>query len=108
MSTTRRRRKATPMDRMAAATEGVVDSAAIDSEAPEGTTIHVAWGEEVFSPVQYNSFRVGGHSITTTVKPGETVRAAYSRAWKMLEELAEMQFDDKVAGFSDRLSKTKR
>ena len=76
-------------------------------EASEGTSITIQWGEEMFSPVQYNSFRVGGNSITLVVKPGESIQDTYSRGWQILEELADSQFEDKLSGFSARLSETK-
>jgi hypothetical protein len=75
--------------------------------APPGTTVTVSWGEETFSPVQYNSFRIGGNSITTLVQEGETVAEAYARAWASLEELGRMQFDEKMRGFGQRLAATK-
>jgi len=78
-----------------------------ETPAPPGTSITLSWGEETFSPVQYNSFRVGGNTITLTVQDGESVAQAYRRGWKMLEDLAEMQFADKLKGFGDRLNRTK-
>lgn len=74
---------------------------------PSGTEITLAWGEETFSPVQYNSFRVGGHSIKVIVQPGESAQDACIRAWKILEEAADMMFKAKLAGFADRLNRTK-
>jgi hypothetical protein len=75
--------------------------------APEGTMVTVSWGEEVFQPVQYNTFRCGGNSITTPTKPGETYLEAYRRAWLALEELSELQFNDKLAGYGKRLQRVK-
>jgi hypothetical protein len=70
--------------------------------------LHLVWGEEVFSPVQYNTFHVGGHSLTLPLKEGESVADAYRRGWQMLEELAQMQFNDKLNGFAERLQATKK
>lgn len=102
-TTTRRVRR----DKVDAAINEMGLTSAVDEPAPEGTEVTVVWGEEVFSPVQYNSFRVGGTSIKTTTKPGETVRQAHQRVWKMLEELAETQFADKVNGFGERINRSK-
>lgn len=76
--------------------------------AEPGTEITVTWGEETFSPVQYNSFRIGGHSIKVTVQPGETALDAFKRGWGILEQAAQVMFDDKLNGFRDRLNQTKR
>lgn len=85
-------------------------TAADDLEIPAepGTEITVTWGEETFSPVQYNSFRIGGHSIKVTVQPGETALDAFKRGWGILEQAAQVMFDDKLNGFRDRLNQTKR
>lgn len=83
----------------------------LDSEKGEpvtvGTLVTVTWGEETFSPVQYNSFRIGGHSVTLAVNEGETLIDTWKRGWKMLEDAAEIQFTDKVTGFADRMKRAK-
>jgi hypothetical protein len=83
----------------------------LDAEKGEpatvGTLVTVTWGEETFSPVQYNSFRIGGHSVTLAVEEGETLLDTWKRGWAMLEEAAEIQFTDKVSGFADRIKRAK-
>lgn len=78
-----------------------------DASAPPGTQITVVWGEEVFSPVQYNSFRIGGHSVTVVVQDGESALDAWKRGWALLEQAAEIQFTDKLAGFVNRINESK-
>jgi len=78
-----------------------------DAPAQVGTLVTVVWGEETFSPVQYNSFRIGGHSVTLAVEEGETLLDTWKRGWKMLEEAAEISFNDKVSGFADRMKRAK-
>ena len=41
--------------------------------------VEVTWGEELFQPVQYNSFRVGPFKASTIVRKGETVAKAMLR-----------------------------
>lgn len=79
-----------------------------EPDAAPGTEITIAWGEETFSPVQYNSFRIGGHSIKVVVQPGETALDAFARGWAILEQAAQVMFDDKMAGFRNRMNQTKR
>lgn len=74
---------------------------------PAGTPITVIWGEETFSPVQYNSFRIGGHSVTVIVQEGEAAIDAWKRGWALLEQAAEVQFVDKLSGFADRMNRAK-
>jgi hypothetical protein len=80
---------------------------ASDSTPSEGDKLTVTRGEETFSPVQYNSFRLGALTITTTVKPGETIEQAYDRCHRTLEELSDKQFDAQLKAFSNRLEKAR-
>ena len=71
----------------------------------ESVTVH--YGEELFAPVQYHSFRVGGHSITVKPRAGESVDSAIRRAQQMLEELVDREFDVRLANFRTRLKQTR-
>jgi len=62
---------------------------------------------KAYSPVQYNTFRVGGHSVTVVPRVGETARDAAERGLRMLEELADKEFDHRLASFRNRLRETK-
>lgn len=101
MESTRRRK-------VANAVETVLDKPKEEGYLPPGTEITVTWGEETFSPVQYNSFRIGGHSITVLVNQNETALDAWKRGWALLERAAEIQFEDKLRGFKERIDRTKR
>lgn len=93
---------------MTNAVEAATGKPPIDASAPPGSIITVIWGEETFSPVQYNSFRIGGHSVTVVVQDGETALDAWKRGWALLEEAAEIQFADKLKGFKERIDRSKR
>jgi hypothetical protein len=90
------------------AVEGVTGVKPVDASAPPGTQITVVWGEETFSPVQYNSFRIGGHSVTVVVQDGESALDAWKRGWALLEQAAEIQFADKLNGFKERIDRSKQ
>jgi hypothetical protein len=69
--------------------------------------VTVTWGEEVYSPVQYNSFRLGPYSMTTAVRPGETRAQAFERAYDDLERLAAASFAKKREAFFKNLGTLK-
>lgn len=54
----------------------------------EQKQITLTYGEQLFAPIQYNSFRVGPFTLTVTVRPGETASAATARGLKVLGEVA--------------------
>lgn len=62
-------------------------------------TITVTWGEETFSPVQFQSFRVGPFSMQVEVRPGETEEAAFDRAYTLLTRKAEKVREEKAKSF---------
>lgn len=53
-----------------------------------GQVVEVVWGEEAFSPVQYNTFRVGPFKASTAVRRGETIGQACVRLHRELDEAA--------------------
>jgi len=65
--------------------------------------IVVSWGEETFSPVQYNSFRAGGVSLRTQVRPAESPEEAHERCMRHLRAMTERQFEEQLRTFLDRL-----
>lgn len=65
----------------------------------DGEYVEVTWGEEVFSPVQYNSFRVGPYTRRTRIRDGETEEKAFERVYKQLEALAAKTFERKSKAF---------
>ena len=67
-----------------------------------GSMLVVTWGEELYAPIQFNSFRIGGLTLQMPIREGETARDAYARAWMQLEALCAEQFEKKLEGFMQR------
>lgn len=65
--------------------------------------ITVTWGEETYSPIQYNSFRSGGVVLRSQVKPGETVEEAHERCMRHLRAMSAQQFEEQLRAFLDRV-----
>lgn len=72
-----------------------------------GEEVTVTYGEQVFSPVQYNSFRVGPMTTTTRVRPGETRADAARRAFDELSAAVEVQRQKVQADFLRSLAAVK-
>lgn len=87
--------------------EGEPVAASIDLEAPF-ESVTVVYGEELYSPVQFHSFRIGGHSVTVKPNPGETGADCIRRATSMLAELADAEFAARLEGFRKRYKEVKR
>lgn len=62
----------------------------------------VTWGEETHNPIQYHTVKVGGLTATVVPAQGESVQEAARRAWKVLDEIAREQFNEKLDGFFGR------
>ncbi len=93
---------------MSAERRRVLKAPPIDLDADDSiTSITVHYAEEAYSPVQYNTFRVGGHSLTVVPRVGENARDAYARGWNLLAELADNEFERRLASFRERLKRTK-
>lgn len=90
----RRRRRATPDDAPQATDEGV-------------QTIELCTGEEVYSPMQYHSFRCGGHKVTITPRAGESFEEAAERGMKMLADLTDKEFEHRLQKFRERYRESK-
>lgn len=65
--------------------------------APDSVT--VTYGEEVFSPVQHNSFRLGPFSYTTALRANETPESAMGRAHEHLIAFAAIEYKRKAQEF---------
>lgn len=65
----------------------------------DGEWIEVTWGEEVFSPVQYNSFRVGPFSCRVQQRRGETPEQAWDRGYALLRQKAQEERKRKAGEF---------
>lgn len=66
---------------------------AIDLAGPGGRHVRVCWGEEIYSPVSYNSFHVGPFEEDVHVPEGESVTLAVDRAQARMARHAQKQFD---------------
>jgi superfamily II DNA or RNA helicase len=64
---------------------------ATEHTSAEGEEVTATWGEELFTPRQFNSFRVGPFTYTTKVRRGESVEQAYSRALTFVTHVAEQE-----------------
>lgn len=71
-----------------------------------GASVTVTYGEEVFSPVQYQSFRVGPFSITRTVRSDETAESVYASIEEELQQMSNRQFELRLRSFKERIEKT--
>lgn len=68
-------------------------------------TITVTWGEELFTPVQFCSFRVGPYSAMTTLRVGESREQAGDRLMRELEKIASKERDIKIRVYREGLEK---
>jgi hypothetical protein len=72
------------------------------AEEKKTTAVTATWGDEAFTPVPFNSFRVGPFSLTTAVRPDETPEQAMDRAYTFLDNFARKVYVQKRKGFFDR------
>lgn len=83
------------------------EPAAADPADVGEEVVHTS-GEELYAPVQFNSFRVGPMSRRTVVRPGETVAQAYQRAAGDCEDAMLQEFNRKLDAYLERLTKVGR
>jgi hypothetical protein len=74
-----------------------------DTQDATGAEIAVTWGEEAYSPVQYQSFRVGAFTLRGRVLPGETYEGAHARLLNAARACAAEQFRVQLADHLDRV-----
>lgn len=67
--------------------------------ADEGTEVTVCWGEEKFSPMQYNSFGVGPFFAKGKTRPGESIYDASQRLMQDIAAFAERERSRKVKDY---------
>lgn len=70
---------------------------------PAGTTVTITMGAEKFAPVQYQTFDVGPFSATTTLQPGETIKAAYDRVMGELRVIFKAEFETRLREHLERV-----
>jgi len=69
----------------------------------EKETITVTWGEELYTPRQFCSYRVGPFSASTTVRKGETRVHAGMRLMEELRAFADVERRAKRQAFTQSL-----
>lgn len=80
-----------------------ISVAALQS-APTPETVSVTWGEELFTPVQFCSFRVGPFSASSALRDGETREQAADRLMRELEKVAAKERETKARVFKQALT----
>lgn len=78
-------------------------AAAKELVADQDTTLTVTYPEQVYSPVSYNSFRVGGVTLSVTVPQGEKVRPYFRALQDELEQIVDEQFERVSTEYADRI-----
>lgn len=91
--------------RAAATTNGTAKHANAEDE---GEPVTSTWGEELYSPVQFNTFRVGPFSATTKIRSGETREDALARVNRDLDAIAKVERAKKTKDFLDSLGLLKK
>lgn len=71
-------------------------------------TLVVSYPEQTISAIQYNSFRIGGLTLTVEVLPGQTVQGAAREAFDELRNIAAAQFRDLLAEHLDYVRQAQR
>lgn len=79
-----------------------IEAATMSTTMSGPKEITVMYPEQTFSPVPYNTFKVGGIFYKTFVQPGETEEEAYERAWEFVSNLARTQYAKLYADFRER------
>jgi hypothetical protein len=70
-----------------------------------GQSVEVTWGEELFQPLQFNTFRVGPFRATTVVRKGESVAQAMLRMHVEMDRVAREIRDKKTEEYVAALKK---
>lgn len=65
--------------------------------------VEVVWGGETFTPVSYQTFKVGPLTMRTKVKPNETPEQAVMRAWTALDKAARVIYTNEKTAFLARI-----
>jgi hypothetical protein len=70
---------------------------------PDAESVTACYGEEKFSPRQYQNFAIGPFFRSTKIRPGETAAQALARASEELRAFADIEFKKKATDFISRL-----
>lgn len=69
-----------------------------------GDRLTMTFGEELFTPVPFNSFRVGPFTLETTLQPGETAQQAHARLVELHAGVVEAEFVRRLHDYLRRLN----
>lgn len=93
---------------VAAQESPLASPSAVDANAPRGNptaqTVTVTAGEEIFTPRQYHTYKVGPFTATAYVLEGETVAQAVTRVLQQLETVFVAAHARKKAAYEARAS----
>lgn len=78
------------------------DTAKISDE-DVGEAVSATWGEELYTPQQFFTFRVGPFSRHTKIRKGETALMAKQRVEQELEQMAAAERTKKMTIFLDTM-----
>ncbi len=68
-----------------------------------GETVSATWGEELYSPQQFCTFRVGSFTRTTKIREGETALDAKRRIYAEMRQMAEDERHEKMSIYLEAL-----
>ena len=77
-------------------------------QSPVGDEFEITWGEESYTPIPYNTFKIGPFSTKIKVLPGETHEAAFKRGYLLLENLAKNSFKRKRQIFANNIKENSK
>lgn len=72
-------------------------------EGPSTGSVTVTWGEEIFSPQQFHTWKVGPFSSTVNIREGESLVDCARRAMRELTVFAEAEREKKKASYLTRI-----
>jgi hypothetical protein len=72
----------------------------------EGELLSVAHGKEHFQPLRFQGFDIGPFELQTRIRRGESVMEAKRRAMRLLEQMAQEEFEEKLERFLARVKKS--
>jgi hypothetical protein len=88
------------MQEMEAASNAIfAEARSAMNEDAVGSIVEATWGEELFQPLQFNTFRVGPFKASTVVRDGETIANAMIRLHRELDSAAAQIRTHKIDGY---------
>lgn len=80
------------------------NAASVQLPLPFPEVVTVTWAEETFTPVNYNTFKVGPFVLEGAVREGETSAEASARLYAEITAVAEKARDAKAVSFRSALT----